>query len=434
MSDTKPSVLIIGGGAFGCSTAYHLACRGYDSVRVLDRFEAPSHDAASTDLNKVVRADYPDAIYGRLGLEAMKVWESKTSFLKNLYRKCGWIRSASPQDTAWLKAAYKTGRDLGFTQSKWMKGEEIRSAWPEISGQLGDWENLWNPEAGWVPSAQALVSMTNAARKEGVEFTSGLDGDVRKLLYDDSHKCVGALSRSGKAHFADTIIVSTGAFLPELLEAKEESIAVAGCVGILKLTPAEMETYKNMPIVDEAVGGLLFPPDEHGMLKIVTNRGITNYAYSPVKGASVTHGFNAHPADGIPIEMEKRLRDFLREVLPELAEREFFTTRMCWDSSTKDYHYRICPFPETKNLYVATCGATHGFKMMPVIGKYVVDMLEDKLPDHLVAAWSWKSGKAPEGEMLYPHPQDHDDLGDLTGWKRSNRNLSPPSRALRANL
>lgn len=97
--------------------------------------------------------------------------------------------------------------------------------------------------------------MTNAARKEGVEFTSGLDGDVRKLLYDGSHKCVGALSRSGKAHFADIVIVSTGAFLPELLEAKEESIAVAGCVGVLKLTPAEMETYKNMPIVDEAVGG-----------------------------------------------------------------------------------------------------------------------------------------------------------------------------------
>lgn len=72
--------------------------------------------------------------------------------------------------------------------------------------------------------------------------------------------------------------------------------------------------------------------------------------------------------------------------------------------------------------------------MIPVIGKYVVDMIEGKLPEHLAKAWSWKNGQDPEGEMLYPHPQDHDDLGDLTSFKNSNRKLSPPSRALRANL
>ena len=74
----------------------------------------------------------------------------------------------------------------------------------------------------------------------------------------------------------------------------------------------------------------MFPPDEHGMMKIVSNRGITNYAYSSVKGASVTLGFQDHPHDGIPVEMEKQVRDFLREVLPEMADKAFFTTRMCW--------------------------------------------------------------------------------------------------------
>lgn len=72
--------------------------------------------------------------------------------------------------------------------------------------------------------------------------------------------------------------------------------------------------------------------------------------------------------------------------------------------------------------------------MIPIIGKYVVDMLEGRLPEHLAKAWSWKSGKVPEVEMLYPHPQDHEDLGDLTGWEGMNQKLSPPSRALRANL
>jgi sarcosine oxidase/L-pipecolate oxidase len=45
----KKSVLIIGGGAFGTSTAYHLSARRYDKVTVLDRFAAPSKDAAATE-------------------------------------------------------------------------------------------------------------------------------------------------------------------------------------------------------------------------------------------------------------------------------------------------------------------------------------------------------------------------------------------------
>ncbi len=38
---------------------------------------------------------------------------------------------------------------------------------------------------------------------------------------------------------------------------------------------------------------------------------------------------------------------------------------------------------------MATCGNFHGWKFFPVIGKYVVDMLEGKLSPDLVEKWSW---------------------------------------------
>jgi sarcosine oxidase/L-pipecolate oxidase len=51
----KPAVVIVGAGAFGLSTAYHLLKSGYTSVTVLDRAEhLPAVDAASTDMNKGV--------------------------------------------------------------------------------------------------------------------------------------------------------------------------------------------------------------------------------------------------------------------------------------------------------------------------------------------------------------------------------------------
>lgn len=97
--------------------------------------------------------------------------------------------------------------------------------------------------------------MANEARTEGVEYITGQDGYVTKLLYDDQKTCVGALSASGKAHFADWVIVSNGANIPTLVEAREESVASAGCLVVIKLTPAEIEKYKKMPIIDDMEHG-----------------------------------------------------------------------------------------------------------------------------------------------------------------------------------
>jgi 2-polyprenyl-6-methoxyphenol hydroxylase-like FAD-dependent oxidoreductase len=46
---THPSVLILGAGCFGLSTAYELLQRGYQNVTIVDRAnELPAPDAAST--------------------------------------------------------------------------------------------------------------------------------------------------------------------------------------------------------------------------------------------------------------------------------------------------------------------------------------------------------------------------------------------------
>ena len=55
MPTVKPdsTIVIVGAGCFGLSTAYHLLKRGFTNVTVLDRAERlPAKDAASTDLNK----------------------------------------------------------------------------------------------------------------------------------------------------------------------------------------------------------------------------------------------------------------------------------------------------------------------------------------------------------------------------------------------
>lgn len=48
------SILIIGAGVWGCSTALHLARRGYANVTVLDPYPIPSPIAAGNDINKIM--------------------------------------------------------------------------------------------------------------------------------------------------------------------------------------------------------------------------------------------------------------------------------------------------------------------------------------------------------------------------------------------
>jgi sarcosine oxidase/L-pipecolate oxidase len=48
------SILIIGGGTWGCSTALQLARAGYINVTVLERSPIPSPTAAGNDVNKIM--------------------------------------------------------------------------------------------------------------------------------------------------------------------------------------------------------------------------------------------------------------------------------------------------------------------------------------------------------------------------------------------
>ena len=59
------------------------------------------------------------------------------------------------------------------------------------------------------------------------------------------------------------------------------------------------------------------------------------------------------------------------------------------DAFTTSSDFIISPHAAAKGLFVATCGSFHGYKFFPVLGKYVVQMLEDELEPELKEKWAW---------------------------------------------
>jgi len=71
-----------------------------------------------------------------------------------------------------------------------------------------------------------------------------------------------------------------------------------------------------------------------------------------------------------------------------MAERPFADQKLCWFSDISDSEYRIDFVPDSDRSLIILSGASgHGFKMMPVLGRWVLDVLrngEQKLPP-----WQW---------------------------------------------
>lgn len=62
-------IAIVGGGAWGLSTALHLTNTGYTNITIFERAESiPSRYSAAWDINKIVRAEYEDPFYTKLAL------------------------------------------------------------------------------------------------------------------------------------------------------------------------------------------------------------------------------------------------------------------------------------------------------------------------------------------------------------------------------
>lgn len=59
------------------------------------------------------------------------------------------------------------------------------------------------------------------------------------------------------------------------------------------------------------------------------------------------------------------------------------------EAVTPSQDFIVSPHSACDGLYVATCGSFHGFKFLPVLGKYVVQMLCGELDPELRKRWAW---------------------------------------------
>ncbi|KPI34577.1 L-saccharopine oxidase [Cyphellophora attinorum] len=409
MSDSD--VLIVGAGIFGTSTAYHLSLTHPDPSRitVLDRAPVPSPQAASTDINKIVRADYGVLFFMQLAYEALEQWTS-VPWLKEHFHQTGWVALDEKDSdlSTRIRSNFKisgqpdTSADISL--------DEVKKSWGGVLSGIntdGFDKAYTNSTAGWADASSSVDAMMQEAMNNGVQY---MVGEVNGLEAADGR--VSVKTTDGRTHTAKQIVLATGAWTPWLMAGLEASLSIpaeqsidrqlqaAGvCVAAFRLTDAEAKHYSQMPVLIYGSQGEVMPPTKEMLFKFTNANTFYNSQQHPSGKTISVPSADQH---SIPPGLKQESIDIIRSRIPEILQAypEPHEWRLCWDAISPDQRQLICRHPDDRlsNLYFATAGSFHSWKFLPVIGKYVANVLNGvSNGQEKDAAWEWKTEFASRG-------------------------------------
>ncbi|KAL4805908.1 FAD dependent oxidoreductase [Aspergillus unguis] len=398
----ESTILIIGGGTWGCSTALHLARRGYKHVTVLDPYEIPSAIAAGNDVNKIMEhkelkegvTDPKSIAFTTFTRAALDGWRKDPVFAPYFHERGFIVAGHTPALIQHIKEEEIDTRQGDFQLLE--TAEDFRATMPPgvLTGEFPGWKGwISRSGAGWIHARKAMHSAYEEANRLGVVFITGSPtGNVQSLIYENGD-VVGAKTADGITHTADQIILAAGAGSDRLLDFKKQLRPTAWTLAHIKMSPEEAKQYKDLPVLFNIAKGFFMEPDEdnHEMKICDEHPGYCNFIPDPFQPGTGT-GVRSVPfaRHQIPLEAEARARDFLRDTMPHLAERPFAFARICWDADTPDRAFLIDRHPEYKSLLVAVGGSGNGAMQMPSIGGFVVDALEGRLNEMVKGVVRWR--------------------------------------------
>ncbi|EFQ30224.1 FAD dependent oxidoreductase [Colletotrichum graminicola M1.001] len=423
--------IIVGGGVFGLSTVLWLLARHPDcTIILIDPTEFSNPKAASHDISKILRDDYPNMSYAPLAIEAMNHWRTDGLF-KDFYHEVGVLRADPGSHN---EKAQSTHRSLGHESgATWMAPDKVRTAWPAFA--TTDFQGLdrvrYNPNCGWVDAADSLEAVRQHVVNAGATLVVG---EVTTLLFDTAGGCTGVRLGNGD-ELNGTVVLCTGARTAALLaesapERKDihaaHRLAATGAVSFtLKAEGDQKDKFRGIPALKNtlpSVKGESMSMTPDGTLKFNCDMAFSYNQFHAPTGTTmslaptVPHLTEWTTEEHIPRHLKDRAYETLKGLYgDEMEGRTIDKYRICWDTTTPEHDFLITPHSQCRHLFIATGGSFHGWKFFPVIGKYVVQMLYGELEPQYAAIWGWdrKAG----GQVANATYSTEGDLGE---WIRED--------------
>ncbi len=373
-------ILVVGGGIYGLTAALELHARGH-AVTLLDRGTIPHPLAASTDISKAMRGEYgPDEEYTILIEAAREGWlRWNEEFGETLYFEYGvTMLTTEPMQPGGYE--YESRRII---ERRGHPIERLDSS--AIARRFPAWnaeryvDGFYSAHAGWTWSGRIVERLAEKARRAGVAIHENQTADT---ILEEGGRVTGLRTREGQLYGAGTVVVAAGSWTQHLLPELKPLLKSTG-MPVVWLKPADP--------------ALFAPPRFVNFTADITRTGYYGFPLHP-EAQVVKIGYHGPGPDRDPESDPRvvtdaeiaRLRAFLRDTFPALADAPIPYTRRCFYSDTIDEHFLIDAHPQRPGLVVAAGDSGHGFKFGPLYGDLIANAVEGRA-DPRLRKFRWRT-------------------------------------------
>jgi sarcosine oxidase len=355
--------LVIGTGAMGSATLYHLAQRGLRVIGI-DAHDPPHTLGSTHGRSRIIReAYYEDPVYVPLVRHAYANWDSLAREARvDLFTPTGAMMIGAPGSEL-IEGTIASTREHSIPVEI-LDAPGIRSRFPLLAPS--DWMvGVLEKNAGVLDPELCVSSHLTLARRHGAELRTHVSARSLELLSDGvrTHLEDGVID-------ARKIVLSAGAWASRLLET----------IGVHAPLTVERQTMHWFESAEPA------GPEQLPVVMIENERGTLFYAIPDVGGgvkAAIHHDGEIVDADSLDravAESDLRpVRDLASRFMPALGTtiRE---SAVCLYTNTPSRDFVIDRLPGASSVILVSACSGHGFKFSSAIGEFTADIVRGTSP------------------------------------------------------
>ena len=386
-------MIVVGGGANGASTAYHLAARGVRRVLLLERRHLGA--GATGKSGSLVRMHYTNEAESRLAFESLKIFREFRNIVGGDcgFEPIGFLQMVAPGFEAALERNVARQQRLGIG-TQVVSRDRVRDLLP--GSRVDDiGAAAWEPESGYADPAGTIEGFRRRASELGARILQWTP--VRKILRRES-RVTGVETSAGRID-AGAVVVAAGAWAPRLC--RELGLELPARVKGLDTVQVERPRALTEPhvIFIDNVLGTYFRPESS--IRTVVGVPCQEWDLDPDAPMVLAPGAAAIGAQ------------ILTHRIPAMEGATLARGYRAVDCYSRDRHAILGRVDGIDGLYLATAFSGAGFKISPAVGVCMAELILDgraKTVD--IAAFGLKrfaEGKSPEGPYPYAPRRDHTD-------------------------
>jgi glycine/D-amino acid oxidase-like deaminating enzyme len=278
-----------------------------------------------------------------------------------VFTRTGMVLVAHQRDRASLEANLALQRELGI-DVRVVSAQEVMDIDPNAllaEDELAAFE----AEAGYVEAVQVVASFAEAARREGADIREGVEV---KAVLTEGGRVAGVDTNEGR-YTSRTVILATGPWAAQLALAGGLRLPVQSCRTQVALFRRPADFGRRGVVYCDFVQGIYFKPTHGDMIHAGSLAG--EEIQEPVDPDDYNE---AATATWLP-----QVRQRLGRRYPAMHRGYGRGGYGALYGITDDWHPILDRLPGLEGGYCAVGFSGHGFKMSPIVGQLMAELVVD---------------------------------------------------------